>query len=670
MKLKATSKKILCEGLFEFKDLNGNGKLDRYEDYRLSAVERAKDLCSKMNLAEKAGMMLIDTLNADWNGDIPEKAYKFIRKENMRHFVFRNGITNFPEKLQNRKEGSLIGEPITAYNAACFTNKIQQIAEETRLGIPVLFKSNPRCHVEEDARYGINVASGSFSSWPKEAGLAATRDFSLIQDFAYTVKDEFKAVGIRGIYGYMADLATEARWNRTHETFTDNADLCANIITTLVQTFQGSKVSNDSVAMTVKHFFGGGPQKDGLDPHYPYGKEQIYPTDNLSYHLIPFQAAIDANVASIMPYYGIPVKMHEFYPVADDIVFDKEIGIGMAFNKGIITDLLKRKMGFKGYVNSDTGIIGTRQWGIEKYSPSQALAISINAGTDILSGFNTCEPVLSIIGKEFIADEGNLFLPRGVSEGRIDEAVIQILTELFALGLFENPYTDESRADRIVGCDVFAKKAFSAQKKSIVILQGKEFLPLDKAATYYVAGINKMSALKCNLKVVDTIEQASKCIIHLKVKNSIEPVFESDGAQMVFPNGKMVDTQFGGPLPEETDFLSLSRMEMSKSWHLTPSLLEIQDIIGKIGKENTYIAIAFRQAYVLDKQAKIRDVACLLATFGVSDDALLDMLCSSRTNQGKLPYALAENLEAIITHPSDQPGYEGKDTLYQYGYGL
>jgi beta-glucosidase len=199
--IKNKVKNLITQDNLKFKDLNGNGYLDRYEDWRLPSKERAKDLCSKMTVEEKAGLLMIDTLNADWQGILSEEKRKLITVEHMRRFVFRNGVTLNPEKNKVPKEAKLIGEQITPYQAAEFVNNIQSIAEGSRLGIPVLFKTNARSHVEKDARYGINVSSLAFSPWPKEAGLAAIDDISVWSDFAQAAKEELKSIGVRGLYG-------------------------------------------------------------------------------------------------------------------------------------------------------------------------------------------------------------------------------------------------------------------------------------------------------------------------------------------------------------------------------------------------------------------------------------------------------------------------------------
>lgn len=392
---------IFEDGL-QFKDLNKNESLDTYEDWRASTKDRVADLLSQMTLEEKAGMMLIDTLNANAEGKIPDLAVKYVEDENMTRFIFRNPITATPQGGGGRG-----GAQITPYEAAQYMNAIQELAESQRLGIPALFKSNARNHYDSSAKAGINVSAGSFSEWPKEAGLAATRDMDLIAEFAQTMRSEWNAIGLRSMYGYMADLATEPRWFRIHETFTEDADLAADIMTILIENLQGKEMSVDSIALTMKHFPGGGPQERGGDAHYKFGENQVYPADMFDYHVKPFKAAIDAGLTSVMPYYGIPVAQD--YEPND---------VGMSFSKGIITDLLRDELGFDGYVNSDTGIMTMTPWGVEDKTIPERMEMSVKAGVDVLSGFNDKSIIIDLVNSGKI------------SEGRVNTSVERLLNPM------------------------------------------------------------------------------------------------------------------------------------------------------------------------------------------------------------------------------------------------
>ena len=490
------SKPVLSVDGLSFKGANGNGTLDAYEDWRLPATDRARALTAMMSLEEKAGLMLIDTMNAACDeatgtlGVLPqEKAENFIQTQKMHRFIFRNTVAGPDARNCDNAPGFRSKNVITPGDAANYINAVQEMSEATPHGIPALFKSNARNHIAPDARAGINNQAGAFSSFPKEAGIAAAAlgaqaqasgkatdgDMSVVEDFAAVMGEEWKSIGLRGMYGYMADLSTEPRWYRTHETFTEDADLAANIMGSLVTTLQGerkgggSALSPDtSVALTLKHFPGGGPQELGLDPHYSYGKTQVYSGDGFGYNLKPFKAAIEAGVASIMPYYGIPVDASYNGKTFEEV--------GFAFSDQIVNGLLRDTLEFAGYVNSDTGIINSRAWGLETASVPERVAAAVNGGTDTLSGFNKVSTITDLVA-------GGL-----VSEARVDLAAERLLTPMFQMGLFENPYADPEAADATVGKADNQDVAMDLQRKSLVLLQNEGALPLAEGAKLYLLG--------------------------------------------------------------------------------------------------------------------------------------------------------------------------------------
>lgn len=709
--LGARAKSIITVDGKQFKDLNGNGQLDKYEDWRRSIDQRVDDLVAKMTLEEKAGLMLIDTLNAGCEGAAPPKAFDFINTQKMHRFILRNVVTATP--TCGPDQGFRAGSSVTPKQAAQYTNSIQEMSEATRLGIPALFKSNARNHYEKDARAGINEAAGAFTVFPKEAGLAAaslgSKDMSFIKSFSKVMSDEWKSIGLRGMYGYMADLATEPRWYRVHETFTEDADLATDIMRTLVQDLQGGPLNpNSPVALTMKHFPGGGPQEQGLDPHYAHGKNQIYPAGNFGYHLKPWLAAVDAGVSSIMPYYGVPI----------DVTYEgvKYEQTGMAFSKQIVTDLLRGKLGFNGYVNSDTGIINDRAWGLESKTVPERVAAAINGGTDTLSGFNVNQTITDLVKAGL------------VSEARVNEAAKRLLKPLFQLGLFENPYVNADLATSVIGKDEHRAIGMDVQRKSIVLLQNQDqsvgkTLPISTTAKVYTMGIATSDTSKyfstvtngetgsngvalTKSDVGDVVGRPSaagfdRAVIRVEVKNVNTGTFKSDdpatGMNTAYLNpltgqpwgaedrcvalGQKPCTDdgliFGGAFPWEANSLSFTAMAASQvnkgSWSISPSLADIKKVMEEIGDpKKVVLSIYFRQPYVLDDASGLKNAGAIVAGFGVSNTALLDVLTGKDgvKPQGKLPFALANNLQAIIDNQPDAPGYPQADTLFPFGFGL
>ena len=722
--ISAQKKSVITVEGKQFKDLNANGKLDAYEDWRLAVDQRVDDLVSKMSLEEKTGMMLIDTLGPAAGGAVSATADDYINTQKMSRFVFRSVVSATPTSGQ-----------VTPEQAANFTNAVQAMSESTRLGIPVVFKSNARNHYEKDPRFGISEAAGAFTEFPKEAGLASASlgagDMSQIKNFATVMGDEWKSIGLRGMYGYMADLSTEPRWYRVQETFTEDADLNASIMKTLVQTLQGPTVKdgssvnpNSAVALTMKHFPGGGPQEGGFDPHFAHGKNQVYPGGNFGYHLKPFMAAMEAGVSAVMPYYGVPINL-----TYEGVTYDQT---GMAFSKQIVTDLLRGKLGFKGYVNSDTGVINDRAWGLEKKSVAERVAAAINGGTETLSGFHANQTILDLVKAGL------------VTEARINEAAKRLLKEQFQLGLFENPYVDASKAGGIIGNAANLAVGMDIQRKSVALLQnqdqagGGKTLPLKAGAKVYTMGLAKADVQKYGYIVTDgeanknasgatvtdvngdavgrpSAAGSDYAVIRVEVSNNklvpgtttkYTSTYKSDdpatGGRINPATGKSWGSTdrcvakadysvedstkscldnglgFGGSFPWENGMMSFTEMAAAQSWQISPSLADIKKVMQEVGDpKKVVLNIYFRQPYVLDDASGLKSAGAIVAGFGVSNTALLDVLSGKVLAtgapfkpQGKLPFALANNSKAIVDNQPDVPGYPEKDTLYKFGFGL
>ncbi len=725
--LEARAKQIIKVNGRQFKDLNANGALDAYEDWRKPVDVRVADLVEQMTLEEQAGLMLIDTVNASCvpggpRGTVPDVANDYIANQQMHRFIFRNVVTSEDKATctVSPTTGVATGTSLTPGEAANFTNSIQELSEATRLGIPVLYKSNARNHIDPQVRAGINEASGAFSAFPKEAGIAAAAlgaqakatgeatdgDMSVIEEFAEVMGDEWSSIGLRGMYGYMADLSTEPRWYRTHETFTEDADLGANIMGELVETLQGpmgkdgNSLSPDtSVALTMKHFPGGGPQELGFDPHYAFGKTQVYPGGAFGYHLKPFQAAIDAGVSSIMPYYGVPVDV-----TYEGVDYEE---VGMAFSDQIVNGLLRDQMGFDGYVNSDTGIINDRAWGLEDATVPERVAAAINGGTDTLSGFHDVATITDLV------DAGL------VSEARVTLAAERLLAPMFDMGLFEDPYVDPEVATATVGNDENRAVALDLQRKSTVLLQNKEVdgesvLPLDGDETVYVLGnVDAAQVAAAGYEVIDgnaadrpSAAGADVVLISMTARNVntgsyvsnspatglnpahinpsvLEGVAGLDGqspygasdACVVNGGGACTDNRlgFGGSFPWETSILDFTGMEDAESWAVTPSMETIRAVTEEVGDPNKVVLdIYFRQPWVLDEASGLRDAGAILANFGNSTSSLMDVVSGKFNPQGRMPFALAGTREAILQQNSDTPGYDETDdgALYPFGFGL
>ncbi|MCY1720643.1 glycoside hydrolase family 3 C-terminal domain-containing protein [Prolixibacteraceae bacterium Z1-6] len=640
--LGSRSVSVLNEGDYSFKDLNKNGKLDKYEDWRLTTDERVADLLSQMTLEEKVGFMLISTINMGGTAgrnrmgmgggtvtsDFSEEETLmetnfFTRKPLAVPALFVSGTTKGVNERHLRH--FILRANTDAKTIAEWHNKLQALTESTRLGIPALIASNPRNHVTIDNSTGIGLGETVFSKWPGELGLAAMRDFELTREFAETAAKEWTAVGIRKGYQYMADLATEPRWARIEGTFGEDADLAANMMREIVLGFQGEKLGLHSVALTTKHFPGGGPQVDGQDPHFDWGKEQHYPGEMFDYHLKPFIAAIEAGTSAIMPYYAKPINT-EYEEVA------------FAYNKGIINDLLRGKLGFKGIINSDTGPIFMMPWGVENLDIYQRYQKAVDAGVDLFSGNADPTPLLETIKKGMI------------SEDRIDQSIARLLREKFELGIFENPYVDVEAAQTIVGNAQFQGRADLALRKSIVLLRNdKSVLPLKAKTKVYF-----------EKHMVARGSENSHAVI-LPEQNSWDVEFVNSPEQ--------ADVNILWLIPKNAGLFGSQGKEINVE--LSNNNIDINYVNTLSAQKPTVIAVNFSSPWVI-KEIDTENATTVLATFGTTTDAVLDVVTGRFNPTGKMPLSIPASTEVVKQNKSDVPGYQMPDEqlVFRFNDGI
>jgi len=597
-----------------FRDLNKNGTLDPYEDSRVEVDQRVENLLRQMTLEEKAGTMFVSMIGMTSRGEPFDKPKLSGDPFDM---IISLLVPPASQMLVSKKMNSF--NILNSYDPdimARFNNKVQKIAERMRLGIPITIATDPRHG--SDNNPGAAIFTPVFSQWPNQLGLAATRDTNLVREFGDIARQEYRSVGITVALHPMADLATEPRWIRINGTFGEDAMLSAMMTKAYVLGFQGDSLDNKGVACMTKHFSGGGPQLDGDDPHFAYGKDQVYPGDNFDYHLIPFtEGAIVAKTAMIMPYYGIPTGQ-----TSEDVAF--------AFNKEIITGLLRDSLGFEGVVCTDWSIISdsrmgeARAWGVEDLTESQRIKKVIDAGCDQFGGEFVPELIVELV------ESGQL------SEARIDESVRRILRDKFILGLFDNPYVDESEALRIVGNEKFMEKGREAQAKSMVVLKNEDLLPLKEGAKIYAEGMSNMDGLESYGTVVKDISEAD-----IVIKRITTPWDDP-------PGNSMLEKFF----------------RMGRLWYNEEEL----DEISVLSEQKPTIVVAH-----LERPSVLTEVnemcGALLADFGTSDEVLADVLFGKRTPQGKLPFELPSSKEAVEKQLEDLP-YDSENPLYPFGYGL
>ena len=591
-----------------FRDLNNNGKLDIYEDQRQPIEARVDDLLSQMNLAEKAGIMFHHMIVVGEGGSVVEGMGMF-GPFSTKALVIDKHVVN----------AGLMGVRATD-EMVTWHNAVQQMAEDARLGIPLSFSTDPRHGVSQHDLN--NEGNPHFSGWPEPIGLAATNDAELVRAFGDIARQEYRAVGIHIALHPMGDLATEPRWARIVGTFGEDAERSARLTAAYVRGFQGDQIGAHSVLCMTKHFPGGGPQQDGDDPHFVYGREQVYPGNNFDYHLIPFAAALNAGTAQIMPYYGMPVGTQY-----------EEVGFG--YNKSILTTLLREKYQFDGVICTDWGLLtdmhlpggvvwAARAWGVEHLTPIERVKKALDAGVDQFGGEECPELVVELV------ERGQ------ISMARIDQSVRRILRDKFRQGLFDNPYLDRTQSLATAGRADFRAAGARAQRKAVVPLHNRQkLLPLTGHINVYVQGM-KREVVAQYATVVDDPAEADEAIVRIQA-----PYYLRDTG------------------------IFLEKMFHTGDLDFTPEAL--RPIIDLCTNTPTIVDI------YLDRPAVIPEInaasAALIGSFGSDDAALCDIIFGRVSPSGTLPFELPSSMAAVRAQKEDVP-YDSLNPLYPFGHGL
>jgi beta-glucosidase len=598
---------IKTENGLTFRDLNKNGRLDVYEDPRQPIDNRVEDLMGQMTLEEKAGLLFINGALVNADGSIDDRpgapgmgraAVTQIVQQQMNHFNL----------WQIRGAGVVAG----------WYNKLLGFAEQTRLGIPITIASDPRNHFSHNL---FSMAATDFSQWCETLGFAAVGDVELVRRFADIVRREYLAVGIRVALHPQIDLATEPRWARISGTFGEDAQLTARLAKAYIEGLQGETLGPDSVACMTKHFPGGGPQNEGLDPHFEFHKGQIYPGNNFEYHLLPFEAAFAAKTAAIMPYYGVPVDQ-------------TDENVAMSFNKTIITSLLRERYQYDGVICTDWGLITdiqmtdavwpARAWGVEHLSRAARVQKALEAGVDQFGGESCPELVVELV------KTGKL------SEARLDKSVRRLLRLKFQLGLFDNPFVDETQVSQVFGQPASVTASMASQKRAMTLLKNEEHvLPFQGQPKIFVKNIDPAVAARYT-EVVASPEQADFAI--LRLQTPWIPVETKNPFARGFHHGDL-------------DFKADAKDE----------------ILALLQKVPTIVVL------YLDRPAVIPEIdnmaKALLAEYGASDTAVLEVLFGKAQPEGRLPFELPSSMEAVRNQKADVP-HDSEKPLYRFGYGL
>lgn len=698
----SVSRKIIEEDGLYFKDIDGSGTLTPVNDWRRSPEERAAAYVSKLTVDEKIAQLFI----SDWRmgkdagkldprmaamgikpgeGKLDESGLldeDEIRGKTIFGEQYLPGTTTLLKDWFARH--TILRANPTPEEMTDYLNQLQAVAEECEHFVPVSVTSNSR-NENGEVVFGMNDAAGVFATWPGTLGIAAAVKGSGIEvadKWANAVRRSWNACNLRKGYMYMADCMTDPRWQRTFGTFGEDPQLICEIMEHIIPGIQGGEhgVTHDGVALTTKHFPGGGARENGFDPHYAAGQWNVYATPGSlqKYHIPGFIAAVGKNTSSIMPYYSKPsAEKSALQQDCDgkDIRFDP---YGFAYNKTFINDILRGQMGFKGYINSDTGIVHNMKWGVEMLDEAERIGFAVNhAGVDLISGLFDNK-----FGREAYNRATNGYydthtLPEGftpdmvtLSDEALDRAVMRTLREMFESGLFDDTYRDPKAAAFAVASEEDWQNANLAHRQSVVLLKNDGTLPLTleklsgkkiyaeafcKKAEQAAAATAALRQMLGHLELIEDPSQADYAI--LMISPSSGDYFTATAGYLeldICENKEVpnVDDKCR-PLPQthfETTLSGCSRIpEIAAAVHANG---------GKVVSN-----INFPLAWLVGNIERYSDA--LTAGFDTYPSATLDIIFGAYSPTGKLPITLpkddsviAVNTQGICISPNDVPGYD------------
>ncbi|WP_035669050.1 glycoside hydrolase family 3 N-terminal domain-containing protein [Flavobacterium sp. 83] len=707
--------KIIQVGGLAFKDLNKNGKLDIYEDWRKPVAERAKDLASKMTVAQMAGLMLYSRhqsvpaqeagmFTGTYNekpfsksganaSDLSDQQIAFLTNDNLRHVLMTS-----------------VKSPVIA---AEWNNNIQALVEGIGMGIPSNNSSDPRNGANKDSEYNAG-SGGSISQWPEELGLAATFDPAITEKFGSIAAKEYRALGITTALSPQIDLATEPRWNRFVGTFGEDPKLATDMARAYVDGFQTSAKSidvydgwgNQSVNAMVKHWPSGGPEEGGRDGHFAYGKFAVYPGNNFETHLKTFLEGAfklkgkTKKASAVMPYYTISYNQ------------DKKYGenVGNGFSKYIVTDLLRNKYGYDGVVCTDwlitanegatPDVFAGKSWGVEKLSVAERHYKVMMAGVDQFGGNNDIKPVLEAY-QMGVKEHGESFM-----RNRFERSAVRLLLNIFRVGLFENSYLDVNETKAIVGKPEFMKAGYDTQLKSIVLIKNQnKTLPIAKGKTVYIpkrvtpAGINffgqpspekieypiNLELIKKYYTVTDDPTKADFAIVFIKspISGGYSKADREAGGNGYVPislqlkeytavDARAQSIAAGDPVvdPTITNRSYLNKTSKSNSY---PDLNTILETKKAMNGKPVLVSVNITNPMVFGEFEK--EVDAIVGEFGVQVEALMDIISGKTEPSGLLPLQMPLNMSTVEKQMEDVPHdmtpyVDATGNVYDFGFGL
>lgn len=701
--------KFLHQDGLVFKDLAGTGELVPYADWRLSPKERAKDLASRMDVAQIAGLMLFSPHQmvpfrpgshfvGHYEGKDfdPEQHEPDQLTDEQKHFLTREHIRNV-----------LLTKVDSARVAASWNNRLQAQAEALPLGIPVMISSDPR-HAAGSKSAEFSSAGRDISRWPEGMGFAATFSPELVKEFAAIASKEYRALGITMALGPQIDLATEPRWMRWEDTMGPQADMTVAFTRAYcdgMQTTEGTPDGwgKDSVATMVKHWPGGGSGEGGRDAHYVFGKYGVFPGGKLREHMRPFTEGAfhldgpTGKAAAVMPYYTISHNQDTKYGE----------NVGNSYSRYMISDLLREEAGFDGVVCTDWGITGEphpdvnnfnkRCHGVEHLSEAEQHLKLLCNGIDQFGGNSSIAPVLQAY------EMGCRQMGEAAMRERMEQSAVRLLTVMFRLGLFEHPYLDPVESEKILGAEEYVQAGLAAQRRSVVLLKDQNALPLKRGMTLYVPerhidqhfgfirfpepavdlpGLTQQEA-EGWFRLTDDPSQADAAVVFAEspISDGYDPADRAAGGNGYVP----ISLQYRPYVAENARKASLAsgdprEVGFDRNYHgKTGKAANEQDLDNILhtravmGDKPVIVCMRLHNPMVMGEFEAAADG--IIAHFGVEKQVLMEILTGEAQPGGRLPMAMPKNMAAVEQHCEDvfddiEPYVDSCGNVYGYGFGL
>lgn len=426
---------------FAFKDLNRNGKLDAYEDWRLDYEIRARDLVNQMSGEEIApylthGSLGTFTTNRDTLRSDKNTGYAYILGGG------RGGIT--------RNTGTTAED---AVNHAKWVNLVQELCEELDYGIPALVSIDP------------NNQAGLVQG----LSLASTMDTELAFNVGKTYSEQYRAMGVNALLGPQVDLMGSPTMERGYETYGEDPALSRDITEAFVSGMQSTwdgdtdlGWGSDSVLTIMKHYSGAGASEGGRDDHTASGKYSVFPNNNYEAHLIAFHdGAFNLTHSSTKSAGGVMMNYSANYSE------DGSLGdmVGGAFCQWKYDTLFGS--GWTGFIMSDVGPLsgGGGSWGMQDYTDAERIMFAIELGMTQMGGYtnlDNMQEAYELLVEELGEDEA-LSMMR-------DRAYENILVSM-RLGQFENPYCSTEHTREVCGTEEAFAYGLETEVNSIVMLK-------------------------------------------------------------------------------------------------------------------------------------------------------------------------------------------------------